>query len=431
MEREYGRSQHQIPKVGLLGKLGVAGIVAILALIVLSLFASPFAKNDAGYYTVVQTVFGKMDVRTEPGWFVKGFFSKTTPYRVADTLYFSKWEDEGSRDDNSIDVRFTDGGIGYISMNVRYRLPASPDQILSIHETFQSDSAFKLGSVEQMAMQAAQLTASMMTAEDSYRNKRPQFIAIITDQVNNGLYLTRTVERELEDGSKVQVQEPLADESGVIGRQPRDLDVFGVQITQVNVTDIDYDPKTQEQIDRKREASMAAELAEIETERAKQQKLQAEAEGQRLVTIAQYEKEQEKVQAVTEAQKNKEVAEIEAQQRVRVAELNKEQAQIDVQTAELEKEAAILRAEGEAESKRLILEADGALQAKLEALVQMNRDNAQALGQHRLVPDIMIGKDESGSQASEVIDLLNMLTINAAKQLQLDMSIKGQDGSQN
>lgn len=395
-------------------------VLAMLFLVVVSF--STLDRNDAGYYTVVQSVSGKMYVKASPGYYFK-WFGRTTKYRIADTLYFSKWSDESKkREDASIDARFTDGGLGYISVNVRYRLPAEPEKILLIHETFGSDQGFKLAAIEQLTMQAVQTTASMMTAEDSYRNRRPQFISMIMDQIINGLYETQTATTRV-DGETVTIQEILKGSDGATLRKPRDLNDYGVTISQVNVTDIDYEASVVAQIGRKRESSMEAELAKVEAEKARQANIQAEEEGKRNVTIAKYKEEENKVKEITIAEKEKEVAEMAAQRELAVAEVEKQRAQIEVETADLIKQAIIARAEGEAEAKRLVLEADGALEQKLETITAINRVWAEAYTKQRPTPDVVIGggAEMSGTSAQTFMDLM---IIKALKDLSLDLEIK-------
>lgn len=392
---------------------------ALIIFLVLFVLIGNLDRNDAGYIKVIQYLNGKLQVKTDPGWYLR-WFGKTTTYPVADTLYYSKWEDESGKD-MSVDVRFTDGSIGHVSMNVRYLLPTDEENLLRIHKTFRSNKAFQLGAIEQMAMQAVQLTASMMTAEDSYRNKRPQFIQMVTDQIMSGLYVTTTEIVQTEDGT-IHTQKIALDENGNPRRQVRDLEKYGVRITQVNVTDIDYETAVNEQIARKREASMGAELAKVEAEKARQAKIQAEEEGKRNVTVAQYQEEEQKIKEVTRAQKEKEVALIAAQREVEVAELGKKQAQIEVEKARLEKQATIERARGEAEARKMIMAADGALEKKLEAYVQVQKVWADAYTKQRPTPDITIGG--GGGEAGAAQTLMDLLTIKTAKDLSLDIGVE-------
>jgi hypothetical protein len=68
------------------------------------------------------------------------------------------------------------------------------------------------------------------------------------------------------------------------------------------------------------------------------------------------------------------------------------------------------------------MNADGALQAKLDAWVDVNSRYAAAIEKQKWVPDIQMGGQQgSGNSASELIDMLKAQT---AKELKLDMNVK-------
>lgn len=56
------------------------------------------------------------------------------------------------------------------------------------------------------------------------------------------------------------------------------------------------------------------------------------------------------------------------------------------------------------------------------AVKEINWYYAEALGKNRLVPDIQLGSDSGVSNGAT--DLINMLTVKAAKDLSLDLSVK-------
>ncbi len=305
-------------------KLPIKGplIVIVLIIVIIGIVGgSTLDRNDLGFYKLVQPIKGDMRVIQETGWYFK-WFGTVTSWKEADTLYWSKWPDEGKRNDTSIDVRFADGGIGYVSMNVRYMMPTADPQRLQIQKVFKTNDAFQLGAIEQMAMQASQIAASMMTAETSYRNK-PQFMSYIIDQVVNGLYETRSVEISRGDNDTITLQEIVKDKNDIPLRKPRDLESYGVNIVNVNVTDIDYEADVQQKINQKREKAQEAELAKYEAEKARQDTIAAEETGKKEVMVAKYEEEQKKVRATIQAEQDKEVAEIQAQKELAVAELAK------------------------------------------------------------------------------------------------------------
>jgi hypothetical protein len=69
------------------------------------------------------------------------------------------------------------------------------------------------------------------------------------------------------------------------------------------------------------------------------------------------------------------------------------------------------------------MQADGALEKKLEAYVKVNELYAAAIGQYKgnWVPTVQQGAS-SGSQ-NGAVDLLNLLSVKAAKDLALDLSL--------
>lgn len=397
------------------------GIIAFLAFAAIFIMMG-LEENDLGYYQVNQTITGKVWVRNGQGTYWKWPLTKTTTWRKVFTQYWSKHEDQGGKNYNAIEVQFGDSGVGFVSLNVRRRNPNIEPERIDVQNTFITEAALN-EAVEEVARQAVQTTASMMTAEESYRRK-PEFIAKVIDQIMHGLYVTRTVTIE-ENGEETVLQQVVRDKkTGEIKRQPRDIDKYGIEIANVNVTDLDYDKKTQGMIDEKRQKYQEAELAKYKAEKAKQEALAAEEEGKKDVIEARYQELEKKEKAVVQAEQKAQVAEIEAQQRVTVASKQKEQAAIDLETEKLKAEAVKVDAEAQAEAKRKLIEADGALDKKLAALVEINQHWAENLGKNRQVPDIMIGnegKTEGGAMNAQ--NLMEMIMINTAKQLKADMKI--------
>ncbi len=160
---------------------------------------------------------------------------------------------------------------------------------------------------------------------------------------------------------------------------------------------------------------MAVETARAEAKKAEQVALTAEAEGKALVMKVKYEKEQEKIAAVTEAEKEKQVAELNAQRGVEVSKLRKE-------AAEYTKAEQELLGQDEAARKAAILKANGALAQKLEALIQINRVWAQAYSQ-RAVPKLQMGGG-TGNNDQATLDFSQAMQLLVAKQLGVDLGIK-------
>ena len=403
-------------------KFVVLGPILLVLVAILIIGAITVDRNDIGYYKVIQTVTGNMHVRSKPGYYIK-WFNTVTSWKEADTLYFSRHVSEGPNRNNSIEVRFADGGKGNVSVNVRYLQPADEDNRLELQKVFKSDKAFQQSAIEQMVRQACMTAASMTTAEGSYR-ERSKFMGYIIDQVTNGLYETRTIEINNADDDDYTMQEILRDENGKVLRKPRDLETYGVQIVNVNVTDLDYEKDVEEMIKEKREKAQEAELAKYKAEKARQDKLTAIEEGEKEVTIAEYEEQKEKKRATIKADKEKEVATIQAQKELEVAKLAKERAEIELETEKVKAEAVKVAADADAEAKRKLIEADGALQEKLEALTEINKVWAEAYTKQRPTPDIMMGGGESGTGGVDASTFMQIIMTKALQDLSVDMEIQ-------
>ena len=141
---------------------------------------------------------------------------------------------------------------------------------------------------------------------------------------------------------------------------------------------------------------------------------------------AKYEKEVEKTRAVVDAQRIAEVAVIKAEQQVDVAEQAKLEAEQKKLAAAEYKQEMILRGEGDAEYKELVMQADGALQQKLDAWITVNKEYAARFGQQKWVPEVQMGGTTSGGTGTSAEQLINLLMTRTAKDLALDMEIKGQ-----
>ncbi len=94
-----------------------------------------------------------------------------------------------------------------------------------------------------------------------------------------------------------------------------------------------------------------------------------------------------------------------------------------METEKLRAESVRVQADAEAEAKKKLIEADGALQQKLEALIQVNQVWAEAYTQQRPTPDIIMGGGSEQYTGLEANAFMQMLMIKLAKDLSLDLEI--------
>ncbi|PIR69223.1 MAG: hypothetical protein COU47_03945 [Candidatus Niyogibacteria bacterium CG10_big_fil_rev_8_21_14_0_10_46_36] len=412
-----------------LSKLKV-GFFAFLILTVIICFSCTVGINDAGQRTVVQYPNGSLFVKFTPGWYLK-FFGRTTSYNDVLTYDFDKTkpEESASLDQQGIAVRYQDGGNGSIYGKARFNLPNDEMSMIKLHKAFRSPEGVAEKLIKPVTEEGMNLTAGLMSSEEAYAEKRGIFTQWAQQQISSGKFQTelKTI-TDVEEGTGKRVTKNIPvikyGENGLPMQQKSDLTEYGIPVSGFQITDWGFEQKTLDQISRKREATMAIITAKADAERAQQEAMTAEQEGKRNVMTAKYAKEVEKEKAIVEAQQKKEVAIIEAKQRVEVAAQQKLEAEQKKFAAGEYKQEQILLGEGEAERKRLAMEADGALQQKIEAYKFVMAKFAEEFGKQKWVPEVMMSTGNGTSApGNEAANLLNLFTAKVLQDLGLDMSV--------
>jgi len=401
----------------------MVGIILIFIVIIFGLIIgkSIVETVEKGTYQVKQAaVTGKMSAKMTPGlWFQ--LFGDIEPWPKAETFFFTADKVEGAKIDQSIEVRYVDGSLCNISGTLRIVMPTLQSQAIALttergHKTYR-DLEQKL--ILPTVRNVLRLTANLMTAKDSYSTMRADFITWARDQIMNGMYVTTSEERKIKDliSGEMVTKTFKVIKRDVVGNpiyQKNPLADTGILLVNFEIKKFVYEDKVNKQIATQQEALMAVATAKAKAQEAEQNKLTLEAQGKANVAKARYEEEQVKVRAVVVAQREKEVQVIGAEQRKDVAKLDKE-------AAELKKQEQILLGQGEAERKRLVLAADGALKQKLETYENVMGVWADAHSK-RLVPTVIMGGSK-GPTDGDSLSMSEVISLMAVKQLGLDFSI--------
>ena len=425
-------------------------LITGIVLIVLTLMISPllFGINDAGHRTVVQYPTGTLKVQFEPGVYMQ-WLGSVEVYNDVLTFDFDKVaNDEGvSIDQDGIGVRYQDGGVGTIYGIARLRLPNTREEMLLVHKDFRTNNGVAYKIIKPTTEEIANHTAGLMSSEESYAEKRGTYTQYVKMQLNEGKVVTRQKEviaveagfefcleenltpalhAECKDVKRTTKQVPVIarNDEGRIMFENSDLAQYGIELAGFNIVDWSYEEKTLEQISTKREATMAIITAKANAERAKQDTITSEQQGLANVKTAQYVEEVIKQKAVVVAQREAEVAVIAATQLVDVAKQAKLEALEKKLAAKEYKQERILRGEGDAAYKRLVIKADGALQQKLDAYVEVNANYAREFGKQKWVPEVQMGHSGAGGNGNAAMTIIDMLGVKAAKDLALDMNIR-------
>lgn len=404
----------------------IVGLVFLAVLIIVGALTSSqiFESVEKGTYHIKQAaVTGTMYAIMEPGMYMQ-MFGDVERWPVAETFFFTADTDEGERRDQSIEVRFNDGALAKISGTLRVDLPRSEAEAIDlvVKHGYRSYSDVEHKLVLPTVRNALRLTANLMTARESFAEKRPSFIEWARDQVENGLYQTEEKEEETLDiltGEKIKrvVKVIKTDEDGNPIRQPSPLGVLGMRLSNFEVKVFQYERRVLAQIQKQQEATMAAITARSKVEQARKEAEQAEAEGKKAVMQAKYSEEEQKIKAVVQAERDKETTLIQADK-------VKQEQKLLAEAAKFERQKMEEKARGERALRQAKIAGDGALDKKLEAWIKVNEFYANAW-KERPVPTIdMSGSGGGKANGGDVSDLVKLMTVKHAKDIALDNSIK-------
>jgi len=396
------------------GKVLKVTLAAVMLLLLAMSAGKLFENVNADQIVVIQSpISGTLTWYTTAGLKWQGW-GYVTRYRKSFTYWFSYRPEQGARTDQSIKTRFYDGGHAKISGSVRVDLPLDEKSLNALHIRFGSQDAIEHAVVGTVFEKSVYMAGPLMSSKESYAEKRPLLIFYIEDQALHGVYQTTTQDVRMKDpitGSEKTVtltkivENPKAP-GGMARQEVSPLQEFALKCYNLAINQITYDDIVEKQILQQQEAIMAVQTAVARAKEAEQDALTAEQRGLANAKKARWEQEVIKARQMTEAE-----------QRLGVAEF-------DRKTAEQRKQESILLGQGEAERRRLVMEADSALEVKIAAWKEVNKYYAEQIGKQRWVPEIQWGGSGQQIPGQAANDLVNLFVINTAKQLGLDMKIR-------
>lgn len=397
----------------------LTGLSFIAALFLLIAGPMTVENLDASELMVVQSpVSGELTVHTEPGWKWQGFGNVTKyPRRNELTFNDQACAAKGQNEEftRGLNIRFYDGGNAILCGSMSWVMPLDPKNVLSIHRDFRSAEAFELQAIRRSMESAATFSGPTMSSFESAAGRRNELLQILNDQTLNGVYKTLSKTIRAKDVAGVekdmQVIEIIKDEKGLpLRAQASYVQEYNVELLPMTIHAFKYEDRVEEQIKQQQDATNAAVVAIANAKRADQDALTVEAQGRANAAKAKWE--QETLNAKTIA---------DAQAKVTIAKAS-------VEEADAYKKAEILRGQGESERKRLVMEADGQLDKKLEALVNINRMYADAIksaAPGAWSPTVVMGGGGQGNGGQNAAALVDLMTAKTAKELGVDLSVKG------
>jgi regulator of protease activity HflC (stomatin/prohibitin superfamily) len=384
------------------------GAAIALLIVVFSMGGSFIKLNVQGHSQVLQAIDGTMSARMTPGWYPI-FFHKVNDYKQYVTVGFGKVEGEGTANIDAIDVIFSDGSKADISGIIRVEVPGTANQIIELQRRFSGGyNHFITNGVVPVVENAVRLAANLRTAQEGYTTLAA-FQSDIEDQLKNGIFMTKVATEittnDAGETEKIRKTERQLDSLGNPIRSKHALQELGCRVVQCQIKVPAFDKNVEQAIMEQKQASLRTQIAKQEALKAEQEAKTIAAKGQAEATAAKWEQEKIKATKVTEAQQQKEVASLQKD------------------AAEFEKQKQILLGQGEAERKRLILAADGALDKKLEAYKEVQGLWAKAFAEGYKVPGVMMGGNGSAGTTGAWEAAANTITLKNMKELGLDMTI--------
>lgn len=399
----------------------IAGIVGII------IVAENVGVNDAGYRTVIQSPTGDMTVKFDSGLYFP-FFGKTTVYPDFITKDFTAGEGNvcSFANNNGVRVRYQDGGEGVVCGMVNVQLPNTEEAMVAFHKRFRSEEGAKAKLLDVMVPNVLSLTAGLVTSEESYATKRAEFISNASTQARRGIYVTKLVSKEVQVGidkngkpefQKRNVPEIVIGKDGAPQHQPSVLESWGMSVTQFDLNAWDFEPKTLEQISRKREAEMAIITAQANANRAYYEEQEVIAKGKKEVAAQEYKTKVAAAVQIEEANRDKQLAIIQAtKQKESAMELT-----LAAEEATKQKKQEALAALEEAKVITTLADAEAYATDKkqqagktfrwIEAQEKMNADMAMAIQQMSVPTTVTILGGDGGSKGADAMQSLLQLGV--------------------
>lgn len=292
--------------------IAIIAAIAITALCCLGSIAED-VKNETIVVNQVP-ITGTMEVWSQPGMYAQKFGHITT-YHKTEQLWF------GAQNNGSpIPVIFNDASDGLIYGSLRVKLPTDREHMLRIQTDYNGTERLMNDLVFPTVTKVVYASGPLMSAFESYAEKKNNLIEYITDQLNNGVYTTTVKTIEIVDpitGEKKtqKVAALIPDENAAGGYRRSEkspFEYYGIEIGQVSVSKIDYSDRVKQQIAQQQEANMLIQTSKAKSAAAQQEAIRAEEEGKAAAAKAKWEQEKIKAVEVTKAEQEFEVSRLAA-----------------------------------------------------------------------------------------------------------------------
>lgn len=386
----------------------IAGIVGVVVIVLLFAGGKLIEFVDSNKIAIIQGVYGNITFATSPGPWPQ-WFGTVESFTRREQLWFLSAKTKDDKDEG-MRIRFNDNGHGAVSGSIAWEMPVDPACLTKIFQKYRTQEALENQLVKPIVQKAVYMTGPLMSSTESAAERRNELLQLIEDQIDNGVYLTRTVSLEEEDPitkekRRRNVGEIVKSPDGKVVRTAESpLREFCIRTFNLTINEVRYDKEVEAQIQQQQQAIMAVRISMANAQKAEQDARTVAEQGKAEAARAKWE--QEKLNSTL-------VAEAEGKRKA------EEQNAIAM---EFYKKAQLAKAEADGGYKRALMQADGALDKRLEAYVETQKIWAAAVKEIKtpLVPSIVSGGG-AGGPGSGIQTLVDILSARGLKDLDLDL----------
>ncbi len=394
--------------------------VIVIVLFVLFLIVNPFSWNDAGNRTVVERTNGEQIVQFAPGIFYAGFFAKEKEWPNQISVTYQTDAAELTLEDNGIEVgkimiRFSDATTADVKGITQFILPSDEKEMILIHNTHRTPQSLVIKRLAPYTKECLQSSAQLMSSEKHYGGGRAQMAQDFMDQLKEGVYLLKTEENIVYDSLEkekkriYQTEIQYDKKTSAPKRKLSSIKEYGITVADAAITDVDYEDKVDQKLTKIIDAATKSAISKQELMTAQQQTLTAKAKGEQALVEIEYQQKQEQTRQV-----------VEAETKVKIAEQDRLQQKIAYEGSILEAKKIKELADAQAYARSKIMKADGALEMKLNAQIEVQKVWADAFSKYQgaIVPQIQTG---GGSSTNGALNFMDIMTAKTARDFALDM----------
>lgn len=358
---------------------------------------------------VMQPVMGEAKIVNKSGGMYWKGFAQTWPYQKYIEFRYNDIAGDGDADKESVSVTFNDGGTADISTYIRLQIPTSEEDLLAFHQQFGGIEDNIKASIKSYMIDCMKSTAPLMSASEHQSAQKSYFRQMVENQLRDGVYemnLEEVVKTDETAGDSVTIFKTsikLVDGKPVITNPSPITDKFKMTLVQFSVTGTEYDIETRKQFAAKKEAYLGAEQAKAERSKEVQERLMIVERGMREKAEAEAAANVLMATAVIQAEQKYNVAlqvklekETEAEMALSVAEIAKQEAQINLDIAEIDAQSTIELAKAEQEKIRLAGAITELEQALIDAEVKTKIGQAEYYSQMAVPSTVFSGGGGGG-----------------------------------